>query len=231
MQVNPSETWLRDDCDGTAFFPLDDGNFNLSSLGVSSYATLVVEGPALSASVLPRSSILPRQPPSVTVSSTPTSSPLPPPAFRSVTAPKRMASFSLKVVKATMCRQGKRKPEFQPISQTYLDLIDSTANLEHIHSIVQRRWGTEYTIVTNDGLPLEDSPATQGWFCYRSKSTYVRRFRFLYAPVHSTDSNMLIIFPIQDYPSGNALAERSTLSARRTSGTALPFLAGSVLSG
>ena len=164
MQVNPSETWLRDDCDGAAFFPQENGNLNLGSLGVSAYATLVVEGPALSASTLPRSNTLPCQQSSVTVSSTPSTSSLPPPSFRSVTAPKRGANFSLKVVKATMCRQGKRKAEFQPISQTYLELVESTANLEHILGIIQKRWGTEYTLVTSDGLPLEDSPATQGLF-------------------------------------------------------------------
>ncbi len=65
-----------------------------------------------------------------------------------------------------MSRRGKSKPEFQPTSQTYIDLIDSTANLEHILSIIQRRWGSEYTIVTTDGLPLEDSPATQGLAMY-----------------------------------------------------------------
>ena len=86
---------------------------------------------------------------------------LPLPSFHSVTAPKRVASFSLKVVKATMCRQGKRKAEFQPISQTYLELVESMVNLEHILGIIQKRWGIEYTLVTNDGLPLEDSPATQ----------------------------------------------------------------------
>ena len=61
--------------------------------------------------------------------------------LHSVTAPKRGTSFSLKVVKATVCRQGKRKAEFQPISQTYLELVESTASLEHILGIIQKRWG------------------------------------------------------------------------------------------
>ena len=54
MQVNPSETWLSDECDGTAFFPQEDGSFNLSSLKISLYTTLVVEGLALSVTMLPR---------------------------------------------------------------------------------------------------------------------------------------------------------------------------------
>ena len=163
-QVDPSEAWLQDECDGTAYFPQEGGQFNLHSLGLAPYATLIVEGPEITASMpSPRTSNLPPPRP-LTVSSTNHSSmpSLPPPSFRSVTAPKRVASFSLKVVKATMCRQGKRKAEFQPISQTYLELVESTANLEHILGIIQKRWGTEYTLVTSDGLPLEDSPATQG---------------------------------------------------------------------
>ena len=35
--------WLRDECDGTVYFPEPDGDFDLHSL--PEYATLVVEGP------------------------------------------------------------------------------------------------------------------------------------------------------------------------------------------
>ena len=41
-------------------------------------------------------------------------------------------------------------------------MVESTANVEYILTLVQRRWGEDYIIVTNDGLQLEDSPATQG---------------------------------------------------------------------
>ena len=75
---------------------------------------------------------------------------LPPLIFRSVTAPKRGASFSLKVVKATVTKKGRGKPDFQPISQMY------------ILGVIRKRWGAEYTLVTTDGIELEDSPATQG---------------------------------------------------------------------
>ena len=44
------------------------------------------------------------------------------------------------------------------------ELVDSTANLEHIKGVVHKRWGTQYTLVTSDGIELEDSPATQGTF-------------------------------------------------------------------
>jgi len=51
--------------------------------------------------------------------------------------------------------------EFQPLSQMF-ELVDSTANVEHILGVIQHRWGSEYTLVTHDGLQLEESPATQG---------------------------------------------------------------------
>ena len=56
---------------------------------------------------------------------------------------------------------GKSKPTFQPLGQMYVDLNDFNANLQYIHGCVLNQWGDEYTIATNDGLELEDSPATQ----------------------------------------------------------------------
>ena len=38
-----SETWLRDDSAGILYFPQHDGSFNLR---ITTYPTLVVEGPA-----------------------------------------------------------------------------------------------------------------------------------------------------------------------------------------
>lgn len=74
----------------------------------------------------------------------------------------------------------------------YIDLLETIANLEHISSVIQRRWGADYTIVTSDGLPLEDSPATQG------KDTRLMSV------------SPLSFSPIQDYHSGKVPAERCT---------------------
>ena len=38
-QVDPSEAWLQDECDGTAYFPQEGRQFNLHSLGLAPYAT------------------------------------------------------------------------------------------------------------------------------------------------------------------------------------------------
>ena len=79
-----------------------------------------------------------------------------------MTAPKGGANFSLKVVKATVTKQGRGKPDFQSTSQVYIELTEVTAHLEHILGVIRKRWGAEYTWVTSDGIELEDSPATQG---------------------------------------------------------------------
>ena len=102
---------------------------------------------------------------SLTLSSTPTTShsaaSLPPP-FQSVVAPKRGAAYSLKIVQARMVKSRGKKPEFQCLSQLYTDIVESTANVDCILTVVQRRWGEDYTLVTNDGLELLDSPGTRG---------------------------------------------------------------------
>lgn len=172
--MNPSEVWLRGEIDGAAYFPFQNGNFDLQSQGVSLYATLIVEGPTVTISTptrnnLPRSQLQGTSS-MMSLSSTPGnqssiplhfSAPSTSSSFQSMIATKRIPSFSLKVIKADVHRIGK-KIEFQPQSQTFIELVDSTANVEHILGVVQRRWGSDYALVTQDGLQLEESPATQG---------------------------------------------------------------------
>ena len=66
LQVNPAETWLRNDGSDLAYFPKADGTFDLSD--VSQYCILTVEGPLLSSPLPSRSSNTAR---SISVSSTP----------------------------------------------------------------------------------------------------------------------------------------------------------------
>ena len=180
FQVNPSETYLRDEIDGTTYFPLQDGSFNLLEEGVMPYATLLVEGRSLDATVRNNHSTANTSGAStnhsLSLSSTPISAATvgrspggvqsaslsgPAAIFRSVIASKRVQTFNLKLVKARMSRIG-RKTEFQPLHQTFIELIDTTANVEHILAIARRQWGLDYILVTQDGLQIEDSPATQG---------------------------------------------------------------------
>lgn len=157
MQVNPSDAWLRDECDGTVYLPEQNGDFKLDQIGP--YTALVVEGPTLSPGFNMRAGLSSTSGRSQQAMQ----SSLPPaPMFRSVIASKKV-TFSLKVLKArmVMTRKGK-KPEFETTGQMYVDLTDSTANISHIRGKIQEQWGAEYTIVTTEGLEIEDSSATQG---------------------------------------------------------------------
>lgn len=54
------------------------------------------------------------------------------------------------------------RPEFTPQNQTFVDLTEATANVNYVTSVIQRRWGSEYVMVTSDGLKIDDSSGTQG---------------------------------------------------------------------
>jgi len=59
---------------------------------------------------------------------------------------------------------GKRKgskPNFTYTGQTYLELTETTATIAHVCEQVQKQWGSEYTVVSNEGLEIEDCLATQ----------------------------------------------------------------------
>ena len=78
---------------------------------------------------------------------------------------KPSKSVSIKITKATMKKpaSGSKKPEFYATGQTYIELVDATANVEFVLGTIQKRWGNNFVLVTNDGLELEDVPATQGY--------------------------------------------------------------------
>ena len=154
--MNPSDCYLRDEIDETTYFPQQDRTFNLLEEGLIPYSTLRVEGRSLDcvgrtsrrltslsttggtngASHSLSLSSMPMSAASAGRSGGPgvSSSPLPN-NFRSVMAPKRVQTFSLKLIKAKMCRIGLgrcRKFKFQPVSQTFIKLIEATANVDHI---------------------------------------------------------------------------------------------------
>ena len=162
--MDPKEAWLRDEIDDTHYFPDEYGHFNLGEEGISPYTTLIVETSdvTVAASSTNGTSSSSRSvtaggghgPSSSLNSMTPT--------FKSVTTPQglKTKSYNLKIIRASMTMTG-RTAHFQHLRQT-LEMVDSTANLEYVVTLVQKRWGPEYVIVTNDGLKLEESPATQG---------------------------------------------------------------------
>ena len=51
---------------------------------------------------------------------------------------------------------------FDKVGQAFIDVTESTANVLYITSVVQRKWGKGYKLVTGDGLTIDDSSGTQG---------------------------------------------------------------------
>ena len=77
---------------------------------------------------------------------------------------KGPSTINVKVIQATMKHLPNGKVEFSSIGQTFIDVTDSTANVHYITDVVQKKWGSEYVLVTADGLKLEDSSGTQGTY-------------------------------------------------------------------
>lgn len=152
-QLDPASVWLQEEFGNRAYFPNTTGaSFDLpSDIGLTA-PSLVVQGQANQASSVAHI-------PTIATPGPSTCGPSSRPPF---TARKSMPSVSVKVVQATMSRQASGKPSFNKLGQTYLDLTDATANVSYVKHMIRQRWGAEYTLVTLDGLELEDSSGTQG---------------------------------------------------------------------
>ena len=105
----------------------------------------------------------PRRVASLTTAPGPSSAITVPRASRPLSVvPRRVQSVNVKIVKATMKPGVNGRPEFTPVTQTFVDVTESTANTTYILNAVQRKWGAQYVIVTSDGLQIEDGSGTQG---------------------------------------------------------------------
>jgi hypothetical protein len=204
FQVDPNDVWLRDDLDlEAAYLPGDDGSFNFpDDVNITSLTTLMVEGrSSTETTVTPRSAMHTMQR-SLVVPSTPVStsggvqSGSSVPLFRSVTSKRSTtSSYIVKIIKANMTKNHKGKPDFEPLSQTFISLVEATANLDYILTTMQRRWGQDYRVVTGDGIELEDSPATQGlafWKCPRRK-LYAVSYSDLNARISKRQHHQVVI--------------------------------------
>ena len=74
----------------------------------------------------------------------------------------KKASVNIKIIQARMARKANGRPEFEPLSQTFVDVTDSTANVMYLTHIIKEKWGSMYVLVTNDGMRIEDGSGTQG---------------------------------------------------------------------
>ena len=155
FQVSESDVLLKDELDGRPYISNEDRLFE----ELVPYQVLMVQG-----DMMVQSS-------DGTLSSTPhgPGSPLPDregtgPAFRSVTrsSPSSGTSYNLKIVKAIMKKAASRRVTFDPIHQMYLEIRESTANVNYVTMAVMKKWWKGYLLVTTDGLSLKDTDGTCG---------------------------------------------------------------------
>ena len=82
------------------------------------------------------------------------------PGQRGTHSPKH----SLKVIKATMTKSGK-KYTFEKGEVGYVDITEDNANIDYISQEVGALWGSEYRITTADGAEVKDCSGTRGDYC------------------------------------------------------------------
>ena len=159
LQLDPGTVWLREEAPGhRAFFPTPDlTRFNLNydvTRAIVEGCPLpdierIAAGRVMSLSTAPG-------PSSASIGGARMTS-------RPVSAvSRRVQTVNVKVVKATMKTGNGGKAEFTPQTQTFVDVTESTANVIYITTAVQRKWGSQYVLVTSDGLQIEDGSGTQG---------------------------------------------------------------------
>ena len=59
-----------------------------------------------------------------------------------------------------------KKIELKKLRQEFIELHEATANVDYIKSKARERWGSDYILVTQNGLTIDDSPSTRGMFSY-----------------------------------------------------------------
>ena len=103
---------------------------------------------------------------------------MPGPSRTPFTATKKLSSsVNVKLVQAAMSRQPSGKPSFNRLGQTFVDVTEATANVTYIKLVIQQKWGHDYTLVTADGLELEDCAGTQGQNnAYNYSAIYARLY-------------------------------------------------------
>lgn len=76
---------------------------------------------------------------------------------------KEAGHSTLRVVQANATfDKDTNKPVFNKIGQVFIDICESTANVHYVTSVMQQTFGSEYVLVTADGLRIHDSAGTQG---------------------------------------------------------------------
>ena len=73
-------------------------------------------------------------------------------------------SFTLKIIQASVVHGQNSKISFVNHGQMFTTVVESTALISYLSSMIQEKWGEGYLLVTSDGLRLEDSDGTRGMY-------------------------------------------------------------------
>lgn len=162
-QVDVTTVWLKEEFGPKAFFPdASNSSFQFTNDVGRTLTSFFVRGNPSCASQQPSPPVagpLRMSQPTVI----PSTSRMP--AYKPIFSGKKGASVSVKVVQSSISKLSSGKLDFEKLGQTFVEVNESTANVDFITTCVQRKWGYDYVLVTNDGLRVEDSAGTQGNVC------------------------------------------------------------------
>ena len=78
---------------------------------------------------------------------------------------KKGSSINVKIIQGTIKNKGSSvssRPDIKHISQTFVDINESTANVMYLSHVIKQLWGSHYVLITADGMRIEDSSGTNG---------------------------------------------------------------------
>ena len=79
-------------------------------------------------------------------------------------ATKKSNSINVKIIQGTIPkRSASGRPEIKYVSQTFIDINESTANVMYLTHVIKELWGPNYVLITADGMKIEDSSGTNIW--------------------------------------------------------------------
>ena len=61
-----------------------------------------------------------------------------------------------------MNRMPNGKVEFERLEQTHISIDNRSANVHTVNNAIKMKWGSDFVVVTGDGLEVDDSSGTQG---------------------------------------------------------------------
>ena len=71
------------------------------------------------------------------------------PAYKAIFSGKKGASVSVKVVQSSISKLSSGKLDFEKLGQTFIEVNESTANVDFITTCIQRKWGYDYIAARN----------------------------------------------------------------------------------